>query len=83
MLSPETIERYRQMTPSDRLRLTLELQAGNERFLLHGTPDQVRRKFELLERENSARNEAMLTAIARSERALISRGLVDEPNEPA
>ncbi len=68
MLSPETLESYRRMTPSQRLKLTLELQEESERYLRVGTPEQVKRKFELLERENNARNEAMLKAIANSKR---------------
>ena len=81
MLSPETLQSYRRMTPGERLRLTLELQRDSERFLLVGTPQQVRRKFELLERENAARNRAMLTAIAASERMLTSGGSTHETNE--
>ena len=68
MLSPETLEIYRRMTPGQRLKLTLELQDESERYLRVGTPEQVKRKFELLERENNARNEAMLKAIANSKR---------------
>lgn len=70
MLSPETLESYRRMTPGERLRLTFELQKSNERFLLMGTPEQVLRKFELLNKQNDERNEAMLTAIAESEKRL-------------
>jgi hypothetical protein len=70
MLSSETLESYRRMTPGERLRLTFELQKSNERFLLMGTPEQVLRKFELLNKQNDERNEAMLTAIAESEKLL-------------
>jgi Asp-tRNA(Asn)/Glu-tRNA(Gln) amidotransferase C subunit len=70
MLSPETLESYRRMTPGERLRLTFELQKSNERFLLMGTPEQVLRKFELLNKQNDERNVAMLTAIAESEKRL-------------
>ncbi len=73
MLSDKTLEMYRRMTPAERLRLTLELQRESERYLLVGTPEQIDRKFELLERENDARNRAMLTAIAASERRLAER----------
>ncbi len=66
MLSPETLESYRQMTPTQRLRLTLQLQEQSERYLLVGSAEVVRRKFELLQRENNARNENMLRAIART-----------------
>ena len=66
MLSDETLERYRRMTPSERLILTLKSMEGIERALLTGTADQVDRKFQLLRRENDLRNENILAAIARS-----------------
>jgi hypothetical protein len=69
MLSRETLERYRQMTPGERLALTLAMTEESEPYLLYGTPDQVSRKFELLSRENDERNRRMLTAIARTKRS--------------
>jgi hypothetical protein len=66
MLSPETLESYRRMTLGERLRLTFELQEQSEKYMLVGGNDVVRRKFELLHRENDARNVNMLTAIART-----------------
>jgi len=54
------------MTPGQRLQLTLDLIRENTPFLFHGTPDQIDRKFELLRRENDERNQAMLTAMART-----------------
>jgi hypothetical protein len=66
MLSPETLQRYREMTPGQRLELTFRLMDGLEKSLLSGTPQQVDRKFELLRRENDLRNQNMLTAIART-----------------
>lgn len=64
MLSPETLQLYREMTPGERLRLTFELMRGCDKMLCQGTPDQVRRKFELLRRENDSRNQNMLRAMA-------------------
>lgn len=66
MLSTETLESYRRMTPGERLRLTIRLMQGLDKALLIGTRDQVNRKFELLRRENDLRNQNMLTAIART-----------------
>ena len=66
MLSPETIEQYRSMTPSERLAQTILLMEGIDRALLSGTAEQVDRKFQLLRRENDWRNINMLTAIAKS-----------------
>ena len=72
MLSPETLESYRRMTPAERLRLTLSLQAENERFLQMGTAEQVERKFDLLRRENDATTQAIVEAIAKSKTGTIT-----------
>ena len=66
MLSKETLEQYRRMTPSERLALTIQAMEGSDRALLAGTVQQVDRKFELLRRDNDLRNTNMLTAIAKS-----------------
>ncbi len=69
MLSPETLERYRRMTPGERLALTLKLTEESEPYLFYGTPEQVRRKFELLQHENDERNRRMLEALARTKKS--------------
>jgi hypothetical protein len=66
MLSPETLERYRKMTPGERLAMTLSMIEDSEPYLLYGTPEQVNRKFELLRRENDERNRRMLAALKRT-----------------
>jgi len=66
MLSPETLELYRRMTPGQRLKLTIRLMQGIDQALCSGTPEQVERKFALLRRENELRNQNMLQAIAAS-----------------
>jgi len=66
MLSQETLERYRRMTPGERLTLALRMTEENIPALFEGSPDIVNRRFELLARENDARNRNMLTAIART-----------------
>jgi len=66
MLSRETLQQYRDMTPSERLRLTLEMITENTPYLLRGTPEEIDRRFELLRRQNDERNLRMLTAIART-----------------
>ncbi len=66
MLSPRTLERYRRMTPGERLAETFRLIREATPWLLRGTPEQVDRKFALLERENNLRNQRMLSAIARA-----------------
>jgi hypothetical protein len=66
MLSSETLEAYRRMTNSERLKLTLRMIDENLPYLYRGTPEQVLRRFERLRQENDERNRRMLTAIART-----------------
>lgn len=65
MLSPETLERYRRMTPGQRLRLAMELSDAAYRDLLKGPPEVVRRRFELLHLQNEARTRSILEGLAR------------------
>ena len=66
MLSQETLESYRKMTPGERLELALRMTDENIPALFAGSPALVDRRFELLKRENDQRNHNMLTAIART-----------------
>lgn len=66
MLSRETLERYRLMTSSERLKLTLQMICEETPYLLRGMPEVVDRRFELLRRQNDQRNRRMLTGIART-----------------
>lgn len=66
MLSRETLEAYRRMTPGQRLQLTLEAIERDAPLLAQGTPEVVAKRFELLRRENDLRNENLLQAFARS-----------------
>jgi len=66
MLSSETLEEYRRMTPGQRLALAFRLSDEATPYLLAGTPEQVKRKFELLRRENDERNRRILEGIART-----------------
>ena len=66
MLHPETLEAYRRMTPSERLKLTLEMTRENLRRLVAGPPEIVARRFEVLRLQNDERNLNMLTGIART-----------------
>jgi hypothetical protein len=67
MLSKESLEQYRRMTPAERFRLTLCMIEEEIPYLLRGTPEQVDRRFELLRLQNDDRNRRMLTAIARTQ----------------
>jgi hypothetical protein len=68
MLSRETLEEYRRMTPGKRLELALRMTRENTPYLFAGRPEVVERRFELLRRQNDDRNHRMLEAIARAER---------------
>jgi len=68
MLSPETIEMYRRMTPSQRLALTLQAMRESWPYLFRGSREMVDRRFELIRRENDLRNQAMLEGLAAAER---------------
>ena len=68
MLSRETLEEYRRMEPGQRLALSLRLTEEATPYLFAGTPEQVKRKFELLRRQNDERNQRMLEGIARTKR---------------
>jgi len=63
MLSKETLETYRRMTPGERLALTFEMIRENTPYLLAGSPDVVDRRFELLRRGNDLRNARLLAAL--------------------
>jgi len=67
MLSRETIEAYRRMSPSERLALTLRAMREALPYLLHGKPAIVDRRFELIRRENDERNRRMLAALAKAD----------------
>ena len=67
MLSRETLEAYRKMTPGERLALTLQAMRESMPYLLAGLPEVVDRRFELIRRENDARNRAMLERLAEAE----------------
>jgi hypothetical protein len=66
MLSPETLERYRQMTPGERLALAFQLTDEATPYLFAGSPEQVKRRFELLRRQNDERTQRILASIART-----------------
>lgn len=66
MLTPESLERYRRMTPWERFAETVRLIRAPTPWLFRGTPEQDERRFKLLERENELRYERMLTAIVRT-----------------
>jgi hypothetical protein len=68
MLSPEQLERYRQMTPGERFALSLQMAEEQWPQMMSGPPEVVDRRFERINRENDARNQNMLIAFANSGR---------------
>jgi hypothetical protein len=65
MLSQETLERYRKMTPGERLELTFQMMRENTPYLFQGSEELIDRRFELLQRENDARNRNMAEVFGR------------------
>ena len=65
MLSPETLDSYRRMTPGERLRLTLQLTEEAQRGLGQGTSELVARRGTLLLKQNSERTERILAGLRR------------------
>ena len=68
MLSRETLDAYRRMTPGERLALTLRAMRESLPYLLQGPEEVVDRKFELIRRENDLGNRRMLERLAAAER---------------
>jgi hypothetical protein len=67
MLSKETIEAYGRMTTAQRLALTLKAIREAQPYLFKGPKEVVKCRFELLRRENDARNRHMLEGLAEAE----------------
>jgi hypothetical protein len=67
MLSPQQIERYRAMTPGERLAISLQMTRESIPYLNSGTPEEVRRKHELLRRENESHALALARGLMAAE----------------
>ncbi len=70
MLSRETLESYRRMTPSQRLQLTIDLSRSAWQALSEGSPEIVDRRFLRLEQENDLRNMRISEGLRRAERRI-------------
>lgn len=66
MISRETLDVYRRMTPGERLMLALRMTAENLPALLEGGAAVAARRFDMLSRENDERNRNMRMAMART-----------------
>lgn len=85
MLSPQQIERYRAMTPGERLAICLQMTRESLPYLNAGTPEEVRRKHELLRRENESHALALARGLMAAEAYMrANEGTVPEvpPREP-
>jgi len=65
MLSREALEQYRRMTVAERLKLTMDSIELHMPGMFQGKPEVIRRRFQLLQHENSLRNQNILSAFAR------------------
>jgi hypothetical protein len=65
MMSNTQRERLRRMTPGERLALAFQLTRANTSALVAGSPEIVARRFELLRRENDARNRGIVAGLLR------------------
>lgn len=72
MLSPRSLESYRQMTPAQRLRLTLDLSQSAWAAMLEGSADVVSRRFERLRQQNDDRNSRLCEAFRMSQQRMES-----------
>ena len=66
LLSKETLERYRQMTTSERASVVVQSMRENWPAMFEGSDEKVARRFELLRRQNDERNRNMLEGLART-----------------
>ena len=75
MLSPETLESYRRMTPAERLRLTLDLSRSAWSAMLEGDEAIVARRFEKLSQDNDLRNRRIVHGLRIAEGLPVLEGL--------
>lgn len=66
MLSKETLERYRRMTTSERAAIVVQSMRENWSAMFEGSDETIRKRFELLRRQNDERNRNMLVGLART-----------------
>lgn len=68
MLSKLQLQQYRNMTPGERISLSLEMTEEQWPKMMSGPPEVIDRRFELINRENDIRNRKLLAAFAKLER---------------
>ena len=79
MLSKETLDEYRRMTPGERLQLTFELCRKYEHCLYIGTPYQIARRLERMRKSKDEANQRILDALARAEQYEKNQGDSSSP----
>ena len=65
MLSQEQLARYRAMTPGERLKVSMELAESDLRFLDSLSPEEGRRRWDLILRQHEESNQRMLEAFGK------------------
>lgn len=66
MLSQETLDRYRRMPRGEKLAFVLKMMREQTPYLFHGTPEVVKRRFELLRRQNDEASRALLEGLGKA-----------------
>jgi hypothetical protein len=67
MLCRETLEEYRRMSNAERWLLTAKAIRANTPALLEGREEVIKRRFELLRRQNAERNRRVRECLGRME----------------
>ena len=67
MLSKDTFEIYRRMTPGERLSMTFRMIRANRSAWKVGTPEVVARRFERLRQLHEEQNEALMKGLLEAE----------------
>ncbi len=65
MLSQEQLERYRRITPGERLRLSMELTTSDLRFLESLPPEEGTRRWGFILRRHKEGNQRLFEALGR------------------
>lgn len=65
MLSQEQLERYRRMTPGERLRVSMEMTRWNLAFLDTLPPEEARRRWKIILQQHREGNQRLAEALSR------------------
>jgi hypothetical protein len=65
MLHPETLERYRQMSLDEKMAITMQLMRENAVRFWSAPPEVIKKRLEIIRKQNDDRNRRYLEAFAR------------------